>query len=518
MQPIIGLDFGNFNTYACFISDFDEGRRVRGQIYDLNPPGFKEGIPSVYFYSRKVGEVLVGENAIRARAFPHQNRLRYLKRHLDETIVLDDRTISYNEAITEVVQHCIRSANEQLQKRWHATTNLVSLSYPASYTPAQLQRLIDLVQNATLANGMKVKVCGTIAEPAAAALDYLAEFAETDKDTTVLTYDLGGGTFDLGLVSVYPKGRKRNSGEVYYYDIINARGIANLGGIEFDEIIYKLLLKKVKTPLGTNTAGELRNKAETVKVALSTDTADVVILPIGEECEELPITRNEFENASKDLLARTIAATKEILDEHRNQTPEMILLSGGASQMPMVQRELERNFPQFKGKIISHRPSEAIAYGAARFGTVERKEDEEISLDEPMRGAIISRTLRDIGIGFTTKSDSAGADLDYVSIYIPRGTEIPFSGEFQRSHTRYENQLTSSFLVYEANKTNPDQEKLEEDWTEIMRVYLKREGLVPKGTESETRLIIDKNGRIKIDAREAEHPERMISNDVQLII
>ena len=207
-----------------------------------------------------------------------------------------------------------------------------------------------------------------------------------------------------------------------------------------------------------------------------------------------------------------------MLNEHRSQAPEMILLSGGASQMPMVQRELERNFPQFKGKIISHRPSEAIAYGAARFGTVERKEDEEISLDGSMRGAIISRTLRDIGIGFAREPDEAYAEPDFVSIYIHRGTEIPFSGEFQRSHTRYENQLTSSFIVYEANKTNPDQDKLEEDWTEIMRVDIKREGLVPKGTESETRLIIDKNGIIKIDARDVEHPERMITKDVQLII
>lgn len=45
---------------------------------------------------------------------------------------------------------------------------------------------------------------GTIREPAAAALDYLAEYAQTKEETTVLTYDLGGGTFDLALEAAYP--------------------------------------------------------------------------------------------------------------------------------------------------------------------------------------------------------------------------------------------------------------------------------------------------------------------------
>ena len=140
-----------------------------------------------------------------------------------------------------MIQHCIRRANKQLEARFLITTNLVSLSYPATYTCAQRQRLIELAEEATLEDGTKVEVFGTIAEPAAAALDYLAEFAKTDKDTTILTYDLGGGTFDLALVAAYPKGRKRQTGETYYYDIINARGISKLGGVEFDDVMYKLL-------------------------------------------------------------------------------------------------------------------------------------------------------------------------------------------------------------------------------------------------------------------------------------
>lgn len=74
-------------------------------------------------------------------------------------------------------------------------------------------------------------------------MDYLAEFAKSSAETTVLTYDLGGGTFDLGLVAAYPKGRQNASGHTYYYDIINTDGINDLGGTEFDEVMYQILLK-----------------------------------------------------------------------------------------------------------------------------------------------------------------------------------------------------------------------------------------------------------------------------------
>ena len=149
MQPIIGLDFGNFNSFTCFISDFNIGTRMGGTVHDLLPARLVDGIPSVYFYSSRVGEVLIGENAVRPRALPAKNRLRYLRRHLGETTQLDGKTISYDEAITAVIQHCIRSANKQLHDGWLMTTNLVSLSYPATYSFAQRQRLIELAEKAT---------------------------------------------------------------------------------------------------------------------------------------------------------------------------------------------------------------------------------------------------------------------------------------------------------------------------------------------------------------------------------
>ena len=133
MAVVIGLDFGNFNSYSCFIQDFDENTRLGGMVNSLLPPNpqYRAGIPSEYFYSSARGEV-VGYPARMAN--PSSNRLHYLKRHMGEEKTIDGRVVSYDDAIVAVIQHCIRSANQQLMNGFRLTTNLISLAYPATFT------------------------------------------------------------------------------------------------------------------------------------------------------------------------------------------------------------------------------------------------------------------------------------------------------------------------------------------------------------------------------------------------
>ena len=503
IKPVIGLDFGNYNSFTCFISDFDKGTKMGGIVHDLLPQGLNEGIPSVFFYSKKIG-TLCGEDAVRNRAKPVENRVRYLKRHLGEKIVFDNEntTISYDTAITEVIQHCVRKANEQLKNGYQVTTNLISLSYPATYTFAQRQRLIELAEKATLTDGTKIKVYGTIAEPAAAALDYLAEFSKNTKETTVLVYDLGGGTFDLALVSVYPSGKRSASGNIYYYDIINTRGLAKVGGSEFDEIMFNLLVKKFNVPLKPAIKNTLRTLAETVKIDLSSDTYAEPEVLYNDDYLSARVTRREFETASGDLLMKTISATKEILNDHPNQQPEFILLTGGASQMPMVQRELEAQLPKYKGKIMYFRPSRAIAYGAARFGTSEIN----TSIVQP-------RTSYDLGLKFVRTSED---EKGYISTLIKAGTQIPCMGDYVTGYTVTKTRYLQ-YRVYESINSHPNQERVDEDYKEIMSVSIDYGREVPEGTPSEARLGINRLGLLTIEARATDEPGRpLMNNNIQL--
>ncbi|MBQ8448366.1 MAG: Hsp70 family protein, partial [Clostridia bacterium] len=423
-ECVIGLDFGNYNSFPCFIDDFDPDTKIGGDVHKLIPHTEEYGIPSVYFYSKRRGE-LYGYDAMSSQATPYANRLRYLKRKLGTNEVVDGKTVYIDEAITEIIQYCVRIANKQLLADFRKTTNLISLSYPATYTFAQRQRLIELAEKATLEDGTKVKVYGTISEPAAAALDYLAMHGKTDKETTVLTYDLGGGTFDLALVAAYPKGRVNANGDKYYYDIINHRGLGDVGGVDFDKIMFELLKSKVDDELmgeelTKRELGNLRDReSEKTKIDLSTHDITYPEIIHEDEALEIEVTREEFEEKTKALLMRTINLTKEIIADYPNNKPEYIVITGGSSEMPMVEEGLKKYLPEYAEKIIKYRPTMAISCGAARFGTAEKQPVDGSDTTTKQKSTIVQqRIMYDVGVRYK----DVDKNVLYIENFVSAGT------------------------------------------------------------------------------------------------
>ena len=497
---IIGMDFGNSFSFPCYIPELDPTvSRLGGRPVDLLPADMHYGYPSVFFYSKAAADRCrgknlpplpwCGEDAVKARATPKGNRIRNLKRHMGKPLALDDWSGSYDDAIVQLIQYLVRRANAVLKTDTLTTSNQLSLAYPATFTRAKCLHLKHLAEKATLEDGTPVKVVGMIAEPAAAALDYLVEHGQAKKETTVLTYDLGGGTFDLAIVSAYPQGRKNAAGGLYYYDVESTGGLPELGGTEFDKVMLELLQSKI--PRGQDVpADTLRSLAETIKVDLSRDEeAEPEVFSTTGETVYLSVTRQEFESRAMPLVQKTIDETRRMLGEFKGKAPELIVLTGGASQMPMIQRELEKAFPNYKGKVAMYRPSKAIAYGAARYGTNE--------LD------VQQRVPRDIGICYYDESDTL-----FVETCIPAGSSLPFSSEYVRSFVHKDGLTFSLFAVQEAKSENPDIHQVERDYTEIMSVTLDHGGPVPKGTVSESRLILDINGLLTVEARDPSKPNK----------
>jgi molecular chaperone DnaK (HSP70) len=523
MAAVIGLDFGNYNSFTCFVQDIDLSKgRLGGQAIDLLPANVGlDGIPSVFFYHTDAKKVRgteleplpwVGVNATRAQAQPLDYRLRYLKRHLGEPLMLGDQQVApegrpwlYDDAIREVLQHCVRTANRVLQDNYQQTTNLIALAYPVGYTCAQRQRLIEIAESTTLEDGRKVKVFGTVAEPAAAALDYLAEYGGTAKDATVLTYDLGGGTFDLALVSAFVEGKKDASGNLYFYDVLALGGVEKLGGREFTELIYQLLLKKINEQGVALSPRKLLNLQETAESTKRELSAAEVSFPMVQDGDDIPldikVTRQEFEESAKPLVERTLRETRRILEDRALPNPEYILLTGGASQMPMIQRMLEETFPAYQGKVKYFRPNRAIAYGAARFGCseVDQEPTPVGATPQAKHPPVQLRTAYDIGVRFY---ESAKDDEGYITRYIPEGTPIPCSCKWRRSYTVVDGQKESYFEVYEARRSSPVPTRVTEDYRQIMAVSIFHETPEKKGHASESRLVIDERGILTVEARD----------------
>lgn len=507
MEPIIGLDFGNCFTFPCFIQGIDLKTRRGGTCYDLLPVSTPEGIPSVYFYSRQIG-VRTGAEAMQNDAKPLECRVNLLKRKLDKTFTLDGKRVPCTAAITAVVQNSVRKANEFLDQNFHMSTHLVSLSYPATYTYAQRQCLIDAVEAATTADGKNLKVWGTIAEPAAAALDYLSEFGSKSDRTTALTYDLGGGTFDVSLVAAYPEGKQSGDGSTYYYDVLTCRGIETLGGQDFTDVMASLLREKIEKA-GCLLDGYINRMvpvaAEKGKKLLSTSESFIPdIYDRDGEPLDIEVTRKEFEAACKNLIKQTIDLAREVLNSNSEIEPDVILMTGGASLMPMVQQALAEAFPQYRERIYFHRPNRAIAYGAARYGTSEG--------DTGGKTGIIQRTLYDLGIRYLNSQ----TNKYHVDALIPAGTPIPAASKYNRSYTVEEQQKTAHLPVYEARVPSPESYEVERDFTCIMEVTLAFSKPMEKGSPVEARLRIDERNVLHIDARDPNDPSNTVHNQIQL--
>jgi molecular chaperone DnaK (HSP70) len=526
MAIVIGLDFGNFNSYPSYIEDLDaEHDRLGGRAVDLIPPNSWQGIPSVFFYNGK-GGFLTGRAAVTGAAKPERNRIRYLKRSLGEPLLIDDKPVVingktwlYDDAIREVIQSVLREANRELQHIAREMTDLVALSYPATYSSPERERLIEIVKSATLEDGRHFHVVGTIAEPAAAALDYLA-LRNLTEDTTVLVFDLGGGTFDLSLVSCYPKGKQRADGNTAYYDVHMTDGLPRTGGREFDEVIYSLLLDKLSAFLRKNKLSltkyldeKLHQDAETVKRELTeTDrTVYEIYIPALEDTIPFELTRAEFEQAPRvrEMLKQMTDKAHLLLSSPGIPRPERIVLTGGSSRMPMIRRALSEALPEYAGiidGILEYKPETAISYGAARYGIPEKGSG--ITAADPKRPIKIKgrdgvkvHLSYDVGLRYFR---GAADEKGYIDCMLAHGTELPAESEWSIGNKLYEGREATKKL-YEARVKSPDYNEPERDYRFIKSVTVDFGTSVPVGTTSETRLVVDENGLVTMQARRNSH-------------
>ena len=237
----------------------------------------------------------------------------------------------------------------------------------------------DVPREATLRAAEKagLHVKKLIDEPNAAAMAYgLNNWRE---NANILVYDLGGGTFDVTLVRMGKDG---------VLSTITTRGDHALGGRDWDGRIEQLLREKFSEEAGLDLEGDatvtamLRGMLESVKIRLSTvETAKATASFPGYGPAEVTVTRAEFEEQTIDLLERTGALCRAVLEEAglTAQRVTDVLLVGGSTRMPQVSQYLEA---VLRKKPIKHvNPDEAVALGAA----IQATKDEDTYADLSVR-------------------------------------------------------------------------------------------------------------------------------------
>jgi L1 cell adhesion molecule like protein len=236
------------------------------------------------------------------------------------------------------------------------------ITVPAYFNDAQRQATKDAARIAGLT------VLRIINEPTAAALAYGLDKRTGKNDKNVLIFDLGGGTFDVSVLSI----NQEDSGQLF--EVRSTSGNTHLGGEDFDNRLVGHLAAEFKRKTGKELTGNkralqrLRTAVERAKRTLSSCTEAAV--EIDSLCDGLDfatkITRARFEELCADLFRSTLEPVESALRDaklDKSRIDEVVLV-GGSTRIPKVQKLLS-DF--FCGKALngSINPDEAVAYGAA---------------------------------------------------------------------------------------------------------------------------------------------------------
>ena len=374
--PVIGIDLGT--TYSC-VGVYKDGRV---QII-ANDQGNRITPSYVAFTDT---ERLIGDAAKNQAALNPENTVFDVKRLIGRTI--DDKNVQkdmklfpyhiidkdgrpYVQVVVkgekknyapEEISAMILIKMKEIAEAFlgKEVTNAV-VTVPAYFNDAQRQATKDAGVIAGL------NVLRIINEPTAAAIAYGLD--KKSKEKNILVYDLGGGTFDVSILTI----------DEGVFEVLATNGDTHLGGEDFDQRLMqhflKLIKKKHSVDLSDNqrAIAKLRREMEKAKRSLSTQhqvKVEIESLWDGEDFSET-LTRAKFEELNIDLFRKTLSPLANVLKDSGLKKTDIdeIVLVGGSTRIPKVQ-ELIKDF--FNGKEPNRgiNPDEAVAYGAAVQGGI----------------------------------------------------------------------------------------------------------------------------------------------------
>ena len=461
MAKVVGIDLGTTNSCIA-VQEGDQTTII------ANSEGMRT-TPSVVAFT-KDGERLVGQLAKRQAIVNADHTIMSIKREMgtDYRVDIDGKKYSPQEISAMILQKLKRDAEDYLGE---PVTQAV-ITVPAYFTDAQRQATKDA---GTIAG---LEVLRIINEPTAACLAYGENKKEEPK---ILVFDLGGGTFDVSILDV---------GEGVF-EVLATAGDNRLGGDDWDNRIVDWMTAEFKKSEGIDLKNDrmamqrLREAAEKAKVELSSMTETTISLPFitanqsGPKHLEMKLTRAKFEEMTADLMDRTITPTKRALEDSGLKAGEIdkVLLVGGSTRMPMVQKKILELMGKEPTKGIN--PDECVAAGAAIQGAILKGDHKDIVLVDVTP---LSLGLETLGGVFTK--------------VIERNTAIPVS-KSQVFTTAANNQTQVEILVLQGERS------MAADNVKLGQFVLDGIPPAPRGIpQIEVTFNIDVNGILNVSAKD----------------
>jgi molecular chaperone DnaK len=326
--------------------------------------------PSVIAISKE-GERVVGTLAKRQAISNPERTVRSIKREMGTkfSVTIDGKVYKPPELSAMILQKLKRDAEAYLGE---PITQAV-ITVPAYFSDAQRQATKDAGKIAGL------EVLRIINEPTSASLAY---GIDKEEESTILVFDLGGGTFDVSILEL-------SEG---VFEVQATSGNNRLGGDDFDDRIINWMVEEFQKQSGLDLSKDpmamqrLKDAAETAKIELSQKTSAEINLPYiyadntGPKHLNLTLTRSKFEIMIADLIEAAMGPTRQALSDSKLQPSQIdkILLVGGSTRVPAVQSAIKSYFNKEPTKELN--PDECVALGAAIQAAILTGEAKDVLL------------------------------------------------------------------------------------------------------------------------------------------